>query len=216
MTEVIGLGAGGHAKVVIEILKLNNEFQIIGLLDERNDKVGTELAGVPILGKDSLLPDLYARGVRHAFIGVGTVGRGNRRPTLYETLQRLGFNMISAIHPTVIISAWAKLGSGPTIMAGAVINTGVHIGDNVIVNTGAIIDHDCVIGNHCHIATGACLSGTVKVGEGAHIGAGAVVRQEISIGKNSVVGAGAVVVDDVPDNVVVVGVPAKVYKGTSV
>lgn len=216
MTDVIGLGAGGHAKVVIEILKVNNQFNVIGLLDESDDKVGTKLEGISILGKDSLLPDLYARGVRHAFIGVGTVGHGNRRSMLYETLRQLGFNMISAIHPTAIISSSAQLGVGPTIMAGAVINSGARIGENVIVNTGAIVDHDCVIGDHCHIATGACLSGAVRVGDGTHIGAGAVVRQDISIGKNSVVGAGAVVVDNIPDNVVVIGVPAKVYKETQI
>ena len=216
MVQVIGLGAGGHAKVVIEILKLNNEFSVVGLLDERGDKAGVEVAGIPILGNDSMLPELLARGIHHAFIGVGTVGQGNRRPQLFQTLHAFGFNLVSAVHPSAIISASAQIGAGPTIMAGVVINAGARIGDNVIVNTGAIVDHDCVIGDHSHIATGACLSGMVRVGEGTHIGAGAVVRQEISIGKNSVVGAGAVVVDDVPDNVVVVGVPAKVYKGTLV
>lgn len=216
MTEVIGLGAGGHAKVVVEILRLNNEIKVIGLLEDSDDKVGTELAGVAILGKESLLPDLFARGVLHAFIGVGTTGHGNRRPMLYKNLRGLGFNIISAIHPTAIISASAQLGSGPTIMAGAVVSSEVRIGDNVIVNTGAIVDHDCVIGDHSHIATGACLSGGVRVGDGTLIGAGAVVRQYISIGKNSIVGAGAVVVNDIPDNVVVIGIPAKVYKETQI
>ena len=214
MVQVIGLGAGGHAKVVIEILKLNNKFDVVGLLDECGDKTGAEVGGVQVLGSDSMLPELYARGIRHAFIGVGTVGQGNRRPQLYETLRTLGFNLVTAIHPRATISGSAQIGAGPTIMAGAVINAGARIGDNVIVNTGAIIDHDCVIGDHSHIATGACLSGAVKVGEGVLVGAGAIVRQEISIGTNSVVGAGAVVVKDVPDNVVVVGVPAKVQKGT--
>ena len=214
MVEVVGLGAGGHAKVVIEILKLNNEYAIVGLLDERSEKAGTEVAGIPILGDDSMISDLHARGIHHAFIGVGTVGHGNRRPQLYESLRTQGFTLVAAIHPSAVISPSAQLGAGPTIMAGAVINAGALIGDNVIVNTGAIVDHDCIIGDHSHVATGACLSGAVKVGKGAHIGVGAVVRQAISIGSNSVVGAGAVVINDVPDNVVVVGVPAKIYKGT--
>jgi sugar O-acyltransferase (sialic acid O-acetyltransferase NeuD family) len=216
MVEVIGLGAGGHAKVVIEILKLNSEFTIVGLLDEHGDKAAPEVAGIPVVGNDAMLPELFARGIRHAFIGVGTVGHANRRPELYEHLRRLGFDLVSAIHPSAIISASVHLGAGPTIMAGAVINAGTQVGNNVIVNTGAIIDHGCVIGDHSHIATGACLSGGVTVGQGSHVGVGAVVRQEISIGNYSVVGAGAVVVNDVPDNVVVVGVPAKIHKRTSV
>jgi sugar O-acyltransferase (sialic acid O-acetyltransferase NeuD family) len=216
MVQVIGLGTGGHAKVVIEILKLNKQIEIVGLLDESDEKVGTELAGLPILGNDSLLADLHARGVCQAFIGVGTVGHSNRRPELFDTLRSLGFEVISAIHPTAIISASAQIGSGATIMAGVVINAGAHIGDNVIINTGAIVDHDCIIGNHTHIATGACLSGGVIVGNATHIGAGAVIRQEISIGRNSVVGAGAVVVNNVPDDVVVIGIPARAYRETTI
>jgi UDP-perosamine 4-acetyltransferase len=220
MVQVIGLGAGGHAKVVVEILKLNNEFEVVGLLDESNDKIGKEVAGVSVIGNDALLPGLLAKGVRHAFVGVGTVGRqsseSNRRIELYEKLSQLGFDVVQAIHPTAIISDSAEIGLGATIMAGVVINADARIGDNVIINTGAIVDHDCIVGNHAHIATGACLSGGVRVGEGTHIGAGAVIRQDINIGTNSVVGAGAVVVNDVPDNVVVMGVPAKIHKGTAI
>src|SRR5262245_57569233 len=104
MVQVVGLGAGGHARVVIEILKLNNEIEIVGLLDERGDKPGAEVMGVPILGNDSMLSELYARGIRHAFIGVGTVGRGNPRTQLYGTLRTLGFELVSAIHPLAVIS----------------------------------------------------------------------------------------------------------------
>ena len=216
MVQVIGLGAGGHAKVVVEILKLNNELEVRGLLDECNDKVGKEVAGVSVIGNDALLPELFAKGVRHACVGVGSVGQGNRRIELYEKLRQLGFDVVQAIQPTAVISDSVEIGLGATIMAAVVINADARIGDNVIINTGAIVDHDCIIGNHAHIATGACLSGGVKVGDGTHIGAGAVIRQDINVGKNSVVGAGAVVVNDVPDNVVVMGVPAKIHKGTAI
>ncbi len=212
MTRVIGLGAGGHAKVVIEILQLIGSYELAGLLDPKRELWGTEVLGVPVLGDDSLLPHLYERGLRHAFIGLGSAGDTRPRRRLYEETHRQGFQVVSAIHPQAIISPSAQVGPGPTIMAGAIINAAARLGENVLVNTGAIVEHDCVIGAHVHIATGARLASTVHVDEGAHIGAGAVVRQGIHIGRHSIVGAGAVVVADVPDGVVVAGVPARVLR----
>jgi sugar O-acyltransferase (sialic acid O-acetyltransferase NeuD family) len=212
MTQAVGVGAGGHAKVVIEILRKIGGFELIGLLDQRPELWGTKVLGVEVLGDDRQLPELIQRGVRHAFLGLGGSSDTAPRAALYERVRGLGFELVRAIHPHTSISESAVIGDGPTIMAGAIINADARLGDNVIVNTGAIVEHDCHIGDHVHIATGACLSGTVSVGCGTHIGLGARVRQTISIGQNSVVGAGAVVVSDVPDNVVVVGVPAKILE----
>ena len=210
--RVVGLGAGGHAKVVIEILQLIGGYELVGLLDPKQELWGTEVLGIPVLGDDDLLPKLYNQGVRYAFIGLGTIEDTQPRRRLYEKARRQGFQIVQAIHPQAVIAPSVEIGHGPTIMAGAVINAAARLGENVIVNTGAIVEHDCIIGNHVHIATGARLASTVYVGEGAHIGLGAAIRQCIHIGRNAIVGAGAVVVDDVPDNVVVVGVPARILK----
>jgi len=212
LIRVVGLGAGGHAKVVIEILRLMGSYELVGLLDPKQELWDTEVLSIPVLGDDNLLPELYDRGVRYAFIGLGTIGNTRLRRRLYEKARRQRFQIVQAIHPQAIIAPSAEIGHGPTIMAGVVINAAARLGDNVIVNTGAIVEHDCVIGDHAHIATGARLASTVHVGEGTHIGLGASVRQCIHIGRNAVVGAGAVVVDDVPDNVVVVGLPARILK----
>ena len=214
MIEVVGVGAGGHALVVVEIVQQIDRYSIVGLLDADPKKKGTELLNVPILGDDSLLPDLYERGVRQAFVALGSVGIGSRRRNVYELLIQLGFEVIAAVHSSAVVSKSARLGNGVTVMATAVINANSQIGHNVIINTGAIVEHDCVVGDHVHVATGARLAGNVTVGTGSHIGAGSVVLQGRTIGENSIVGAGAVVVRDVPDDVVVMGVPARVYKRT--
>lgn len=211
--QVIGLGAGGHAKVVIEILRLIGGYELVGLLDPREELWNTDVIGVTILGNDDFLPELYNQGIRHAFIGLASVADTRPRRQLYEKARQQGFQIVNAIHPQAIISSSVEIGYGPTIMAGAVINAAARLGDNVIVNTGAIIEHDCVIGDHVHIASGARLAGSVHVGEGTHIGLGTSIRQCIHIGRNAIVGAGAVVVDDVPDNVMVMGVPAGILKG---
>ena len=182
------------AKIVIEILQLVGEHELVGLLDPRQVKLwGTEVLGVPVLGDDDRLPELYAQGVRGAFIGLGTVGDAVPRRRLYEKACRQGFQIVQAIHPQAVISPSAQIGNGPTIMAGAVINAAVKLGDNGIVNTAAIVEHDCAISDHVHIATGARLASTVRVGDGAHIGLGACIRQCVDVGKNAIVGAGAVV-----------------------
>jgi len=209
-TRVVGLGAGGHAKVVIEVLRLLGGYDVVGLLDADRERWGSEVLGVPVLGDDGLLAEMYDQGIRTAFIGVGMVKSSEPRRRLYEQIRRAGFETPAAVHPQSIISPTAKIGAGPTVMAGAVINANARVGDNVIINTGAIVEHDCVIGSHVHIATGARLAGDVRVEEGTHIGLGASVREGIVIARNVVVGAGAVVIGDVPANVMVTGVPARI------
>jgi len=216
MVKAVGIGAGGHAKVVIEILKLSQVCEVVGLLDSDEQKRGREIGGVPVIGDDTLLETLYNQGIRHAFVGLGSVGDSTARRRLFDNAQKIGYSIVAAIHPHAVISESARLGVGPTVMAGCVVNADTQIGDNVILNTGAIVDHDCTIGNHVHIAPRACLSGGVKVGEGAHVGAGAFVRQEISIGADAIIGVGSVVVKDVPDKVTVIGVPARIYEGETI
>jgi len=207
--KVVGLGAGGHAKVVIEILRDMGTYELVGLLDPKEELWNSEVLAVPVIGDDSLLPALYQEGISHVFIGVGSIGDTRPRRRLYERARLLGFEIVPAIHSNAVVSPSAKIGHGVTIMAGAVINATARLGENVVINTAAIVEHDCNISNHVHVATGARLASTVTIGEGVHVGAGATVRQSISIGDGAIVGAGAVVVEDVPPCTLVVGVPAR-------
>ena len=154
MIPVVGFGAGGHAKVVIEVLRSMLTYEIVGLLDTQLER-GTNILGVEVLGDDSLMAELKERGIEHAFIGVGTVGDAQPRRQLYQKVVGAGFQIVPAIHAAAVVSVSAQIGVGPTMMAGAIVNANAVIGDNVIVNTGAIVEHDCLIGDHTHIATGA-------------------------------------------------------------
>lgn len=207
--KVIGLGAGGHAKVVIDMLQLEGRYQVVGLLDVREQLWDQRILGVPVLGDDNLLPELRQQGIGGAFIGLGCTSDMGPRRRLFERAVEQGFEVISAVHPQAAVSPHASLGQGATVMARAVVNACAVVGDNVVVNTGAVVEHDCRIGNHVHIATGALLASTVEVEDHCHIGIGASVRQCLRLGQGSVVGAGAVVVKDVTAGQVVVGVPAR-------
>lgn len=208
MKKIVILGGGGHAKVLIDLIKTYTLYEIAGILDLQLE-VGEFVSKIPVLGDDNLLGELYDRGIMDACIGVGSVKDNGKRKMLYEKVKKLNFNIPALIHSNSVISQESTIAGGVQVMAGAIVQTNTYINENTIINTGAILEHDCTIGKHVHICPGAVISGGCLIGDDVFIGAGATVIQGIKIGINSVVGAGAVVISDVPHNSKVMGVPAK-------
>jgi UDP-perosamine 4-acetyltransferase len=204
--HVVVLGAGGHAKVVIEILQANGET--VDYCVSRTHGAET-CAGVSGLEGDDHLPLLRQKGYRRAFVAIGS---NAIRQRVADVVRRVGFQLINAISPHAIISPSVRLGGGIAVMAGAVINAASVVDDLVIINTGATIDHDCHIGSGVHIGPQCALAGNVTVGEGAFLGTGAKVIPGVQIGRRAIVGAGGVVIRNIPDGAVAVGVPARVIK----
>jgi len=216
LDPVVGIGAGGHARVVMEVLILDGRYEIRGLLDSNPTLKGASMDNVRVLGDDSLIFGLRDEGLRYFFVGLGSVGDCRPRARLYKLAVDAGLKPVTTIHPDAVMSASAKINQGATIMAGAIINSYAILGENVIVNTGAIVEHDCVVQSHVHIASRAVLASGVHVGEMTHIGAGAIIRQGIEVGEGVTVGAGAVVVKDVAPWTVVTGVPAHVLRQVAI
>jgi len=206
--------------VVADIL-LCSGIQVLGFLDDdpatwpNSDEPDSSQAhgktkldylpplGLPVLGAieeyQRFAPDGLAMGIGSNAVRRQIIARLSGAESLWR----------NAIHPSAIVSPFARLGNGVVIAAGAVVNPGAVIGDYAILNTGATVDHDCVIGDYAHIAPGAHLSGNVRVGEGSLIGIGAAIAPGCSAGDWSVVGACAAVVRDVPAGVTAKGVPAR-------
>lgn len=202
-TGVIILGGGGHAKVLADALRRVG-VPIVGYTD-RSDRA---LADVVYLGDDEVITRFNPEAVSLAN-GVGSIGSTAARQQLYDRFRERGFEFYTVVHPSAIVASGSMVDAGAQIMAGVIVQPGCRIGANAIINTRASIDHDCQIGPHVHVAPGVVMCGNVRIGAGAHVGAGAVIVQGRSIGARSVVGAGAVIVEDVPDDVVVVGVPGR-------
>lgn len=212
LPKVLLIGAGGHARVVLDALRCAGTHEIAGVLDSDPARAGTFLDGAPILGGDELLPSLMEAGVTEVAIGVGGIGPPLLRKKLFEKFRAMGLRIATVVHPRAIVSAAATLAEGAQILPGAIVNAGASIGENAIVNSGAIIEHGTVVGAHGHVAPGAKLAGDVEVGELAFVGIGAIVFQGIRIGAGATVGGGAVVRKPVPDGALVAGNPAQVLR----
>ena len=200
------VGAGGHARVLLNSLRLQ-KVKVLGALDNSSNMEGIE--GISILGDDSAIVK-YSPDEVELVNGLGSVGDTSLRREIFEKFRNMGYHFRSVIHPAAIVAEDCVLEEGVQVMAGAVVNTRTHIAEDTIVNTGAVIDHECSIGSHVHIAPGVTISGGVQVGDCCHIGTGATVIQCVSIGEQALVGAGTVVIDDVASGNKVVGVPARI------
>jgi sugar O-acyltransferase (sialic acid O-acetyltransferase NeuD family) len=197
-------GAGGHGKVVADAAMTIAGMSIAGFLDDDQSLAGSRRLGLPVLGAISRWKELDVDAL------VPGIGENGARKTVLLREQARNATIATVVHSAAIVSRWAVLGPGATVLAGAIVNADAVVGENAIINTGAIVEHDCAIGPHVHVAPGSYLAGAVRVGEGSLLGIGCRILPGVRIGSWCVVGAGAVVVGDVEDHTTVGGVPARI------
>ena len=198
-TKYIFIGAGGHARVLASVIE-SNQDELVAVFDANLEKLSLD----EVKNEGKYKHDKHPNAEIIIAIGDNVI----RERISQEIKHTVG----KAIHSAAEVDRLVNLAEGVQIIQGAIVNRGVSIGKHTIVNTNATVDHDCAIGDFVHIAPGATLCGGVKVGKGTLIGANATILPNCEIGANVSVGAGAVVTTDLPDNVVVVGVPAKIIK----
>lgn len=207
--NVVIVGAGGHGKVVCDLLRAAGEHQVVGFLDADPALAGSTVAGLPVLGSIHLTEKLLRDGVRGAVVAIG---ESRVRRQYADRLSGLGMELPAVIHPSAHVSSTAVLGANVVVAAHAVVSTDARIADCAIVNTAAVVEHECEIGQGAHIGPAAALAGRVRVEAGAFVGLGAKVIQCRVVGQGAIVGAGAVVLEDVEPFCTVVGAPARVVK----
>lgn len=204
--KIVIIGAGGHAKVIADIIEKSSDI-VYGFLDD-NKEVGEKIIkNYKVLGKVSECMFLQSDNKDLYFIIA--IGNNYIRRSIYE---RNNLNYYTAIHPNSTIGMEVKIGEGTVVMANTCINSNTVIGKNCIINTGAIIEHDNVIGDYVHISPNATLCGTVKIEDFTHIGAGSIIKNNINITTTCTVGAGAVVIKDILEQGTYIGVPAKINR----
>ena len=206
--KVYLLGAGGHARVLIDAL-FALDIKIDGVIVAENNQ---SVFNLPVTGNDEWLMQQNAESIS-LVNGLGVAGNSlKKRHDLFEAFTKKGFKFLSIKHPSVVTSSFTTMHSGIQLMAGVHVQCGTLIGDNVVLNTGATVDHDCFIGEHSFIGPGSVLCGHVRIEKQVLIGAGSVILPGITIGEGAIIGAGSVVTHDVLPHNCVFGNPAKFQK----
>lgn len=209
MKKIVLFGCGGHALSVLDALKKEKEYELIGIVDkEDSESINVDL---PVIATDETLECLKEQGIEYGAMGIGSIyGGKNVREKVYLNAKDHAVKFPVIKDDTAIVSASAIIEEGTFVGKGAIINSGAHIGSLCIINTGAILEHCVQIGKFTHVSVGTVICGDVTIGDNCMIGANATVMQGVRIGNNVTVGAGSVVISDVADGQTVVGNPARI------
>lgn len=177
--KIILIGGGGHCHAVIDVIELEDKYEIIGIVD-KPELIGQKVLGYEIIGCDEDLENIY-KTCQNAMVTIGQISSFHLRKKLFDKLEKIGFTLPVVISPLSYVSQYAKIDQGTIVMHQALINANVFIGKNCIVNTNALIEHDTIIENHCHISTASVVNGNVLVKEGTFFGSNAVSKENIEV-----------------------------------
>ncbi len=215
---MVVFGAGGLAREVAWLLgspgtrlhwadgSVASAILVVGHLDDREELHGTQVNGRTVLSGSRWLSDHPGHAV------VVAVGNTSARRSIVDRLRHTGATFPAVLAAGTITGDGSTFGQGSIVLPGVVITTNVRVGDFVLLNPQVSISHDGVVGGYCSLGPGVRLAGNVEVGEGSDLGTSASAIPGTCIGRNVILGAGACVVQDLPDNVTAVGVPARVVR----
>jgi sugar O-acyltransferase (sialic acid O-acetyltransferase NeuD family) len=212
MKKIVILGTGGNCIDILDtLLDINDamgrdEYQCVGFLDDNPAKWGHSYHGVEVLGP---LPKMKDLDDCFFVFGIGSVSNFWRRKDILQTTGIEDERFETVIHPTASVSRFARIGKGTVIFQNVTITTNAVVGRHVYILPNSIVSHDDVIGDFSCIAGGVCVSGNVRVGDGCYLGTNSAIRDGVQIGKSCLIGMGSVVLQDVQDNSVMVGNPAR-------
>lgn len=208
MKKLLIWGAGDQGTVTLDCALATKQYNQIDFLDFK-EKGHREIPGYTIYqeGKEDLT--CFIKQYDEVIIASGD---NMLRKEKIEFLSSLPVLLATIIHPSAIISPLASIGKGNTILANTIINCNASIGIGCIINNGSIIEHDCVVEDFVNICPKVAMAGHTEIGTMSFLGIGSTMIDDVKVGSNVIVGAGTVIVKDIPNNVTVVGVPAKIIK----
>jgi acetyltransferase EpsM len=205
VSRLLVLGTGTLA---VEIADLASDagFDVSGFVENLDrERCASALEGPPVHWVDEV-PGLAPDHV--AVCGLAT----SRRSEYVRQVATLGLGFATVVHPTARVSSRSEVGEGSIVSARVVVAACTKVGSHVLLNRGVLVGHHTTIEDFATLQPGANVAGLCSIGERSFVGMGAIVTDRRTVGTESIVGAGAVVVEDVPANVQVVGVPARIVK----
>lgn len=191
MNKLVLIGGGGHCKSCIDVIEIENKFEIVGILDIK-EKVGQKVLGYEIIGDDEDI-EKYSKEGYFFLITLGQIKTPDLRVKIFETLKSMNAKIATVISPLAYVSKHAEIAEGTIIMHHALVNADSKIGQNCIINSKALIEHDTVIENHCHISTGAIVNGNVSISEKSFVGSNSTIVHGAKVTENSFIKAGSLV-----------------------
>jgi acetyltransferase EpsM len=195
-------GGGGHGKSLIDLVLALGTYDLVGVIDD-GLMIGSDVAGLAVLGGSEKLAELAENGVRQAVNAVGGVGDISSRIRVFETLTSGGFVCPTVAHPRAYVEPSARLAGGVQVFPHSYVGSEASVGFGAIINTGAVVSHDCTVGDYANISPGALLAGGVSIGESALVGMGVTINLNVTVGPEARIGNSAVIKSDVPPRGVV-------------
>ncbi len=212
MKEVLILGAGPQARIIPDIIDALDDIELSGFVDVADERafLTGDAAGFSVLEWTDFQEEIDKKPGQ--FDILISTDRMDKRKELITLLRNFPFNLTNIIHPSAIISKSAKIGDGCLIAPGVIVGPGAEIGSHTVLNSAVTIDHDTILQKNVIVGPGVHIPGHVKVRSHTFIGVGSSCVNSVTIGSNCLIGAGSVVTKDIPDNVIAVGVPARVIR----
>lgn len=209
MSELLLIAASGLAREVLASVRESGQYDVVGILDDDKDKIGSTVDGAPVLGPvDDALRYPNARAVI-------CVGAGSGRARIVDRLARLGFpqnRYATVLDSSVRIPPGCRIGAGGILLGHVTLTAGVTLGNHVVLMPGVTLTHDDVVEDFATFAAGVSLGGGVRIGRAAYLGMNASVREGTWVGAGATIGMGAAVLADVPEDETWAGVPARVLR----
>ncbi|HEX8682336.1 MAG TPA: acetyltransferase [Ardenticatenaceae bacterium] len=194
------IGAGGHGKSVISVLRVSG-YTVEGLVDDDSSLWGTEVLEVPVVGP---VDELAGRQNARAVIAIAD---NVARKQIAERLDHVEW--VTLVYPNNYLNPLARLGPGAVVFPGAVIGVDVSIGAHAIISGQCTVGHDTVLEDYVQLGPGAIVAGEAFVGEGTFLAMGSMVAQRVRVGGWSILGAGAAALRDLPAGCKAFGIPAR-------
>jgi sugar O-acyltransferase (sialic acid O-acetyltransferase NeuD family) len=202
---VLVLGTRTFAEEVADVIGEVDGLRVAAFVENLDRGHPPTLNGLPVLWVDDVAE---LAGTHRAVCALSTT----QRRRYVDQVAALGVPFATVVHPTARVSPTTAVGAGSIVNAGVMVGAHTRIGSHVILNRGALVGHHTEIGDYASIQPGANVAGACSIGEGTYVAMGALVVDHVSVGRGSIVAAGALVTKDVPDNVEVRGVPARVVR----
>lgn len=181
------VGAGGHGKSVADLLLLQNEYELIGFVDDDYPNI-LDVWGFPVLGNVTAETFSSLQGCAESC--VVAIGNNELRESIFKLIDDLGLMLPSMVHPKAFVSTRAMIGKGCVVMANAVIGTEAKLGNGVIVNSGAIVDHHAGVDDFGHLGVNVSMAGGARLGRSAWAQAGASLGYGVSIPSKAILKPG--------------------------